>query len=160
MPPHQRTCANGLDQPAHIHEAQLELFHANAFSSPYIPRNYEPPIIQSTSPILAFHMEIFHIECCSCSTAVLDGRSQTTCPSNVIAHIYAAFFSSDFTQQMQNLPEETLFSCFVTALIMLLKLSLHGKMNVMRVGVKASISHPSHQSTESLPCLNHGGIIL
>ena len=36
--------------------------------------------------------------------------------SNAIDQVYAAFFYSDFTQQMQNLPEETLFSHFMTTL--------------------------------------------
>ena len=36
--------------------------------------------------------------------------------SNAIDWVYTAFFYSDFTQQMQNLPDETLFSHFVTTL--------------------------------------------
>ena len=36
--------------------------------------------------------------------------------SNATDQVYAAFFYSDFTQQMRNLPEETLFGCFVTTL--------------------------------------------
>ena len=36
--------------------------------------------------------------------------------SNAIDRVYAAFFYSDFTQQIQNLPEEILFSHFVTTL--------------------------------------------
>ena len=36
--------------------------------------------------------------------------------SNAIDQVYAAFFYSDFTQQIQNLPEEILFSHFVTTL--------------------------------------------
>ena len=37
-------------------------------------------------------------------------------PSNAIDWVYAALFYSDFTQQMWNLPEETLFGYFVTTL--------------------------------------------
>ena len=36
--------------------------------------------------------------------------------SNATDQVYAAFFYSDFTQQMQNLPEETHFSHFLTTL--------------------------------------------
>ena len=36
--------------------------------------------------------------------------------SNAIDQVYAAFFYSDFTQQIRNLPEEILFGCFVTTL--------------------------------------------
>ena len=36
--------------------------------------------------------------------------------SNIIDQVYTAFFYADYTQQMWNLPEETLFSCFVTTL--------------------------------------------
>ena len=36
--------------------------------------------------------------------------------SHAIGQVYAAFFYSDHTQQMPNLPEEILFSCFVTTL--------------------------------------------
>ena len=36
--------------------------------------------------------------------------------SNAIDHIYAALFYSDITQQMQALPEEILFSSFITTL--------------------------------------------
>ena len=43
---------------------------------------------------------------------------------------------------------------------MLLKPSLHERMNVMRVGVKALTFPPPQQSNKSLPCFNHEGIIL
>ena len=36
--------------------------------------------------------------------------------SNAIEWVYTAFFYSNSTQQLQNLPEEILFSCFVTTL--------------------------------------------
>ena len=36
--------------------------------------------------------------------------------SNVIERVYTAFFHSNSAQQLQNLPEEILFSCFVTTL--------------------------------------------
>ena len=36
--------------------------------------------------------------------------------SNAIDQVYTAFFYSDYTQQMQSLPEETLFGHFVTTL--------------------------------------------
>ena len=36
--------------------------------------------------------------------------------SNAIDQVYAAFFYSDFTQRIQNLPEEIFFSHFLTTL--------------------------------------------
>ena len=37
-------------------------------------------------------------------------------PSNILDQVYAAYFYDDFTQQMQSLPKEMLFICFVTTL--------------------------------------------
>ena len=62
--------------------------------------------------------------------------------SNTMEWVYTAFFYRDFTQKMWNLPEETLFSHFGTILNNPLKLSLHRRMKVVRVGVKASTSLP------------------
>ena len=36
--------------------------------------------------------------------------------SNAINQVLTAFFYSDFTPNLQNFPEETLFGCFVTTL--------------------------------------------
>ena len=109
---------------------KLELFHTNAFSSQHIPRNYESQIIQW---FYSFHLHL--------QASTMDASKQWpfTCEysiwntivtalqfwmvdlephilSNAIDWVYAALFYSDFTQQMQNLPEETLFSHFVTTL--------------------------------------------
>ena len=55
VPLHQRTCTNGLDQPIQIQKGKLELFHSNAFSYPYMPRNSEYSTIHPTS---SFHLHI------------------------------------------------------------------------------------------------------
>ena len=97
------------------------------------------------------------MECHSYSTTVLDSRPHIV--SNVIDQVDAAFFYGDYTQQMQSLPEETLFGHFVITLNNVLKMSLHRRMKVMRVGVKASTSSPlsaEHgESTMSQPWRNY-----
>ena len=105
-------------------------FHANAFSYPYIARNYELPIIQwfhsfhlylqaSTMDASQYWPFACEYSIWNATVTALQFWMADLKPhilSNVIDQVYAAFFYSDFTQQMWNLPEEKLFSCFVTTL--------------------------------------------
>ena len=56
------------------------------------------------------------MECHSYSTTVLEANFEPHILSNAIDQVYAAFFYSDYTQQIWHLPEETLFGHFVTNL--------------------------------------------
>ena len=56
------------------------------------------------------------MECSSCSTTILDGRSQSSNLSNAIEWIYTASFCSNSAQHLRSISEEILFCCFVTTL--------------------------------------------
>ena len=62
--------------------------------------------------------------------------------SNAIDQVYVALFYSGHTEQIQNLPEEILFSNFMTTLNDTFELSLHRRMKVIGVAVKTSTSPP------------------
>ena len=117
-----RTWVNQLISIKH----KLELFHANDLSYPYIPRNSESSIIQcfysSTShhhgclTVLAFAGEYSIRNATVAAQQLWMADLKPHILSNTINQVYAAFFYSDFTQGIQNLPEEILFGHFVTTL--------------------------------------------
>ena len=96
-------------------------FHANAFKSPYIPRNYASRTIQwlysfhlpartmDTSQYCPFTCEysIWNVTVAALQFWTADLEPHNL--SNVIDCIYTAFFYGDYTQQMWSLPEETLW---------------------------------------------------
>ena len=109
-------------------KANWNFFHINAFSYPYIMRNSKSLTSQQTS---SFHLHISTVDTSqywpfaweyiiwnAAVTAVQFWMADLKPPifSNTIACVHAAFFYSDITQQMHNLPEETLLSCFMTTL--------------------------------------------
>ena len=109
-------------------KCKLQLFHANAFSYPYIPRNSEYPTIH---PTLSFHLHIstmdasqywpFAYEYSIWNATVTapqfwTGDLEPHIHSDAIDPVYTAIFYSDRAQQIWLLPEEILFGCFVTTL--------------------------------------------
>ena len=102
---------------------KLELFHTNAFSYPYIPRNSDSPIIQwfysfqlkastmDTSQNWTFAHEYSIWNAALTALQFWTADLELHVLSNAIEQVY-----SDFTQQMWNIPEEILFGCFVTTL--------------------------------------------
>ena len=109
-------------------KCKLELFHTNTFSYPYIPRNPEYPTIQPTSSFRLHNSTMdasqywpFAHEYSIWNAAVtaLQFWTADLIPhilSNAIDRVYASFFYSDHTQQIQNISEEILFACFMTTL--------------------------------------------
>ena len=114
------------------------------------------------SQYLPFACELFHMECHSYCTTVLG--QQTLNPPilrNAIDWVHGAFFCSDYTQQMWIPPEEVLCGCFVTTWNNACwNWVCTGGWRSWEWEWKLQHPHPSQQSTKSLPCFNHEGIIL
>ena len=170
--PHQRICTNGLDHPVHTHQAQIGTISHKCFqlliyteklltcqsfngfihlqvstmeASEYWPFAWEYSLWNAAVAALQFWMAVFepHIL------------------SNAINRVYAAFFYSDFTQQIWNLPEEILFGPFVTTLNDASDTELAQEGEGYESGSENfNIPHSSQNSTESLPSLNKGRLIL
>ena len=131
VPPHQRTHANGLDQPAWIHQAQIGTLFMPMLSYAHI---YQETInLQSFSDCIHYflHLQASTVDASqywsftheyslwNATVAVLQFWMTDLKPhilSNVIDQVHTAFFYGNYTKQMQSLPEETLFSHFVSTL--------------------------------------------
>ena len=128
MPPHQRMCTNGLDQPAHTHQAQIGTLSCQCFQ---LPTYTEKLWICNHQWFYSFHLQASTMDAsqywsfaCEYSiwnstVAALQFWTADIEPhilSNAIDQVYTAFFYSDFTHQIWNLPEEILFGHFVTTL--------------------------------------------
>ena len=131
--PHtQKTCAAtskntdqwlGFDQLKSIKHL-FELFHASAFRPTYIPRNCESQIINDCihfiyklAPWKPHNIGLFHVNIPYWMPQIQHSSSGQQIAklyilSNIIDWVYTAFFYGDYTQQMQSLPEETLFCQF------------------------------------------------
>ena len=165
MLPHQRVHTNGLDQLLESIKHKLEPFIMPILSC---ANTYQETInLQLSTDCIHFHLHLqgstidpsqywpfTHVySIWNATVAALQFWMADLKPhilSNVKEGVHAAFFYGDYTQQMQSLLEETLFSHFVTTKIILLQPSLHRRMKIMRVGVKVSTSTPF--SAENQEC--------
>ena len=127
IPPHQRICANGLDHPVYIHQAQIGTLSRQCFQLPiYIKKNAESPTIQWPSSFQVSTKDTLQYWPFSCEYSIWNAAVSALqfwmadlkphILSNAIDWVYEAFFYSDYTQQIWNVPEDTLFSHFVTTL--------------------------------------------
>ena len=125
----QRTHTNGLDQPIQIHQMQIGTFSCQCFQLPiYAKQNSKYSTIYPTSSFCLHISTMDALKYWPFAWEFSIWNARVTAPqfwtaalkphilSNAIAQVYADFFYSDHTQQIQNLPEEILFGCFMTTL--------------------------------------------
>ena len=126
--PNQMIHANGLDQATQIHQVQIGTFSCQCFQ---LPIYTEKLWIPNHSVIYLFYLKASTMDASqywpfahdysiwnATVTALQFWRADLKphILSNTIDWVYAALFYSDFTQLIWNIPEEILFSCFVTIL--------------------------------------------
>ena len=140
----------------------LELCHANVFSYPYILRHYESLIIPcfysfhlqaSTMDALQYWPFAHEYSIWNATVRALQFWMADLEPhifSNARDWVHTAFFYSDTTQQIHNIPEKILFGHFVTTLNATFETDLAQEDEGYESGSVSINSHmPLHRNWES-----------